>query len=86
MSALGQMSEDLFVAGTTQRVSNGIFGGPLFIGAVREINIFPSHLIAMAPANDAEQQRRAVCCTTLVHSAEMTPSQQAELESKRTPT
>jgi hypothetical protein len=35
----------------------------------------------MAPANDAEPQRRAVCCAS-VHSAEMTPSQQADLESK----
>jgi hypothetical protein len=38
----------------------------------------------MAPANDAESQRVAawVGCTS-VHSAEMTPMQQAELESKQ---
>ncbi len=36
----------------------------------------------MAPANVAELQRRASGCA-LVHSAEMTPMQQAELESKQ---
>ncbi len=36
----------------------------------------------MAPPNDAEPQRRAVGCTS-VDSAEMTPWQQAELESKQ---
>jgi hypothetical protein len=36
----------------------------------------------MALANDAEQQHRASGCTS-VHSVEMTPMQQAELESKQ---
>jgi hypothetical protein len=79
MSGLGPMSQDWFIACKTQRVSNGIFAGPCLKGPCARLNIFRSHLIEMAPANDAEPQRRAVGCTS-AHSAEMTSSQQAELE------
>ena len=52
-------------------------GGPLFIGAAR--NIFRSHPFEMAPATDAEP-RRVASGSTSDHRAEMPPSHQAELE------
>ncbi len=81
MSGSGPKSEDKVCAFESWRVSTGVFCRALFIGTEHEIKHLPFASIEMAPANDAEPQRRASGCTS-VHSAEIPLMQQAELESK----
>ena len=78
MSVSGPMSEVRLRTVGTRGSHKRHFGGPLFIGAAREIK-HRQHPPAMAPATDAEPRRVASGCTS-DHSAEITPSHQAELK------
>jgi hypothetical protein len=80
MSGSCAMSEDKVCTVESQRVSSGVFAVPYLQGPRARINLSRLHQLGMASANDAEPQRRA--SGTSVHSAQMAPSQQAELKSK----